>query len=338
METGFILTFKELKKFFENNEALNNIDGCCDKCSQKKFCYTDNKNFHIDGMLHMKTIESRFPKLLDILQKHPNILYLIPSSVFKSFYGLYHQAFSCPFNTTLIFNNLVKIERVYNLLSDEISKMVFLNLIMYRITQNRDYVQRAYSMDPQYFILPFRGLGTDEVYVDCGAYNGDSFISYCQYNDVPKKAYLFEPDYKNSELMVHSLMNYKDSCDIKIIKKGTYKFTGNLYFVGGKGVNSHISETPAENSSKLDVTSIDDAIDEEVSFIKMDIEGSEKEALIGAEKHILSTYPRLAICIYHYNEDLWEIPLLIKEKFPRYKNFQIRHHSKFNTETVLYVY
>lgn len=339
METKFILSMNDFNKYCQKKkDELNYITGQCDKCSQKKVCMLENKEFHIDGLLHMSTMETRFPKLLDLLQNNPNIPYSIPATIYKSVYGLYQQTFSCPFNTALILNSFDKLEKIYNLLLDKTSQKVFLNLLMYRLTHNRDYVLRAYSMEPQYFISTFRGLSSNQVYVDCGAYNGDSFINYCQYNDVPKVAYLFEPDSKNYNFMNHSLQAYRKLCKINLIKKGAYKFTGSLYFDGGKGVNSRLLETPVKNSTQLSVTSIDDVIAEDITFIKMDIEGAEKEALLGAEKHIFNNYPKLAISIYHFNDDLWEIPLMIKSKFPKYENFQIRHHSKFNSETVLYVY
>ena len=82
---------------------------------------------------------------------------------------------------------------------------------------------------------------------------------------------------------------------------------------------------------------IDEAIAEgdKVTFIKMDVEGAELESLKGAEKTIRRDKPKLAICIYHKPEDMWTIPLYIKELVPEYKLY-IRHHSSGVCETVLY--
>ncbi|MNC55831.1 hypothetical protein D3C75_1053850 [compost metagenome] len=71
------------------------------------------------------------------------------------------------------------------------------------------------------------------------------------------------------------------------------------------------------------------------SFIKMDIEGAEMEALQGAQNTIVKHRPRLAICIYHKPEDILEIPLYLKSLVPDYK-FYIRHYSNYTIETVLY--
>ncbi|EOS66974.1 FkbM family methyltransferase [Oscillibacter sp. 1-3] len=86
------------------------------------------------------------------------------------------------------------------------------------------------------------------------------------------------------------------------------------------------------------VATIDEIVEKEnpkVTMIKMDIEGSELEALKGAKKTIQRNKPKLAICIYHKPEDMLEIPLYIKSLVPEYKLY-VRHHSNSNVETVLY--
>jgi len=86
----------------------------------------------------------------------------------------------------------------------------------------------------------------------------------------------------------------------------------------------------------ISVTSLDETIyNFKPDYIKMDIEGSEKEALIGAKEIIKDFKPKLAISLYHKAEDLWEIPLLIKELNPDYE-FKIRCHNHLCIETVLY--
>jgi hypothetical protein len=74
---------------------------------------------------------------------------------------------------------------------------------------------------------------------------------------------------------------------------------------------------------------------EKITFIKMDIEGSEPQALSGAEEIIKKQKPKLAICVYHKPEHLWEIPLYLKKIVPEYKIY-IRHHTPLEYETVCY--
>ena len=73
----------------------------------------------------------------------------------------------------------------------------------------------------------------------------------------------------------------------------------------------------------------------DISFIKMDIEGAELEALNGAKEIIMNQKPKLAISIYHELEHFWKIPLLLKSLVPEYKIY-IRHHSTQQDDTVCY--
>jgi len=75
--------------------------------------------------------------------------------------------------------------------------------------------------------------------------------------------------------------------------------------------------------------------DEPVTYIKMDIEGAELNALKGAANTIKKNKPRLAICVYHKPEDILEIPVFLSELVPSYQ-FYLRHHSQYYIETVLY--
>ena len=84
------------------------------------------------------------------------------------------------------------------------------------------------------------------------------------------------------------------------------------------------------------VDKLDDCLfDEIITFIKMDIEGAEKKALEGAKNIIEKHQPKMAICIYHEPEHIWEIPLYIKKLVPDYKIY-IRHYQMDEYETVCY--
>ena len=67
----------------------------------------------------------------------------------------------------------------------------------------------------------------------------------------------------------------------------------------------------------------------------MDVEGEEYEALKGAARIIEEQKPKLAISVYHKNEDIFLIPQLLLELRKDYK-FYLRHYSLVTNETVLY--
>ncbi len=86
---------------------------------------------------------------------------------------------------------------------------------------------------------------------------------------------------------------------------------------------------------EIETGTIDEQCDKIPTFIKMDIEGAEYEALLGARKTISEHKPKLAISVYHKPEDIIELPKLILDLNPGYKLW-LRHYSFGENETVLY--
>lgn len=338
MEVPYITSFQAVLDECERiTKSKIEINGNCRTCFFRRACKQDKKERCIDSILHMEAKDTRFPHALSIVLRKPGLLHMTPSTVYEKLYGSYRDALPCPFQADLITRHLEDLKAVYELLEDTESRQTLLNTILYRLTLNRDYILRAYSAEPQYFIPSFRTLRSDEVYVDCGAYIGDTFADYCTYNEAPRSAYLFEPDSENLHVMETVLKDYRRKTDLHIIEKGVYNCETTLYFLSGKKTDSMLLEKQVKGSVPLAVTSIDRSIDEDITFLKMDIEGSEKDALLGAKCHIENSYPRLAICMYHKPSDFWGLPLLIHELFPKYSRFELRHHSRFFAETVLYV-
>ena len=123
--------------------------------------------------------------------------------------------------------------------------------------------------------------------------------------------------------------------NIELRQKAAGKEPGTMYITITEG--SDISANTLKTTDKPDcftslamteveVVRIDDDIQEPVTFIKMDIEGAEKDALIGCKEQIQTNRPNLAICTYHGHEDIILIPKLIDEYAPGYKFF-MRHHG-----------
>jgi len=185
--------------------------------------------------------------------------------------------------------------------------------------------------EPQYFEKEIITLSDNEVFVDCGAYDGDTvkqFVKELQGKPY-KKIFAFEADPANVQKMQ---LNTKDMNNVTIVPKGVYNESTTLCFSSDGKMSSRISE----DGIKLEVTAIDDIVgDESVTFIKMDIEGSELKALMGAEKTIRRCRPKLAICVYHRKEDIFTIPQYIKSLDPSYKLYFRNYHTQ-SIEAVIY--
>lgn len=169
-----------------------------------------------------------------------------------------------------------------------------------------------------------------EVFIDGGALDGEDTRRFLEWNDRKGLSYLLEPD---SDNVIKIKNNTTSLQGINILEKGLWDSSTILKFNSGDKENSSISE---EGNVEIQTTSIDE-IDTPapITFIKMDIEGSEGKALLGARKTITENKPKLAICVYHKPEDIIELPQIVLDMNPNYKLY-LRHYSYTDTETVLY--
>ena len=202
---------------------------------------------------------------------------------------------------------------------------------------NRDLPHNSYKS--QYFGNKFfEYTPKGELFVDCGAFDGDTVRNFKKL--MRKKCIenfqcvCFEPDPDNFTALKR---NHPDAIAFNC---GVWNENSVLYFSAENGDASRIVEFKNEEESiptvKISVKKIDETPEcSNATFIKMDIEGSEQNALLGAKTIIQKNKPKLAICIYHSDEDMVKIPKMIHEWVPEYKLY-VRHHSNTLAETVLY--
>lgn len=184
---------------------------------------------------------------------------------------------------------------------------------------------------PQYFAPEIAVPGENEIFVDGGSLDGGDGLNFIKWSGGQYKAvYAFEPDAVNYEKLCHIAEQYQG---IKTFQEGLWNDEGKLCFMAGSRETCAVC---SEGNVMIQVTSIDKKLKGlKPTFIKMDIEGSELEALCGSEETIRKYKPRLAICVYHKPEDIIDIPQKILEMNPEYRLY-LRHYSYTDTETVLY--
>ncbi len=230
---------------------------------------------------------------------------------------------------------------VMDILEDERSKEIMFTLIKNWFDFDVDAIgyEEIFTND-QYYPSDIIKLSDTESFVDVGAYNGDTIFDFMKrtgnkFNFI----YAFELDKKNFNEMTSAVdkLDSKQKDRIKLYNFGLLDEEKDVYYeTGGSGMQStFINVINAASDSGKTVRLSDVLKNEKVTFIKMDIEGSEVKALKGAEKIIKTQRPTLAICVYHKPEHLWEVPLYIKEIVPEYKIY-IRHHTPLEYETVCY--
>ena len=203
--------------------------------------------------------------------------------------------------------------------------------VLYELTEGRQY----FDLEQ----LP--KVGEKEVFLDVGCCDGMSSVQFMKWSKGNGYCYCFEPDESNMEKVK---ANFKakgiSENDYTLIPKGAWSEKGKISFVANGSGSSHVVGVYGENEasciSSIEVETIDSvAQNVPVSFIKMDIEGAELKALEGAQEVIKERKPKLAICVYHKAEDIWEIPEYILKLRPDY-SFYLRHYSFEQSETVLY--
>lgn len=235
------------------------------------------------------------------------------------------------FDYQYVIDNLIEFENTYHLLQDELSKETLIAYINSKIVGEPYELLPVITENP-YFndMIPF---GINEVFVDCGAFTGDTILEFAKkVKGNYKKIYAFEPDESNYKIL-EKTVEENSIKSIELIKKGCWSKKEKFSFKSEGGLST-INEQRGDFT--IEVDSIDNIIqDNIVTLIKMDIEGSELEALHGASKTIRRNKPNLAICVYHKPEDLITIPQYISSLVPEYKFF-LRHHQFISWETVIY--
>ena len=173
----------------------------------------------------------------------------------------------------------------------------------------------------------------NEVFVDAGCFDGRTsleFVDWC-HKDY-QSIYAFEPTPDMAEICRKTFTDNKiDNCNL--YEKVCWSSKGNVEFT--VSTTRGASCVTGENGG-METISIDEVLSgKPVTFIKMDVEGSELEALKGAKKSILKYKPRLAISLYHKPEDIFELPAYIADLNEEYRLY-IRHYTSDIWETVLY--
>jgi FkbM family methyltransferase len=170
-----------------------------------------------------------------------------------------------------------------------------------------------------------------EVYVDAGAFDGDSLTWFKErVADRYDRIIAFEPDPKT---YVRLTKNFNGDERIQAINAGLHRKKAVLRFRDDASRGAIFAE---DGEISMNVIALDELLaGERATFIKMNIEGAEIDALYGAQNTIRRWLPKLAISVYHRPTDLWRIPQLIREFSDEYDLF-LRQHDGGVIETVLY--
>ena len=244
--------------------------------------------------------------------------------------------------TKMLKNHIEDLIWLYNRLEDYRSRETLLAVLRSWTDMDLALLGKVKAWGEQYFDLDLIPSAKDEVFVDVGAYIGDSVMNLLRnYGMVHKKIYAYEADEQNASFLKRNL---GEMPNILIREKGVGASRGSMLFSKAEEASSSRFEMadmgkegePQEKEKLTEIVPLDEDIQEPVSWIKLDIEGMEYEALQGSRSHIVNDHPKLSITIYYGYDDLWRIPRLIHEMNPSYR-FYLRYYggNLIPTEIVL---
>lgn len=217
------------------------------------------------------------------------------------------------FTKEYVKDNAESFKKVFNMLCDEQSKNVFIRSIEFKITGRTDTICNISTPSSEAFDNILK-LSDDEDFVDLGAYNGDTVSEFIEetkgrYSSITA----LEPDRRNFRKLTKACESLDN---VSLFNCAGWCEDTTLTFSDSAGRQAMLSRKGIDVKARS-VDSITDG--RRTSFIKYDVEGAEQKALEGSVRTIKQYKPKLKVALYHRNEDIFSLPLFIRELNPSYK-------------------
>jgi FkbM family methyltransferase len=220
-----------------------------------------------------------------------------------------------------------------SLWSDARSLREFVGQIRWRLTA--DFHALPPVEPDQYFAEGVVFVGPDEVFVDCGAFNGDTMLSVARLVGCWSRYHAFEPDPATFAALETAVASLPTSLAnrVQLYQAAVTDCRSVAPFRASGAASASLSE---RGEALVDCVALDSTVAEPPpTFIKMDVEGAESAALAGAAQIIHHGRPLLAVAAYHKQSDVWELPRLIHNMAKDHRLF-LRSHAGEGFDTVLY--
>jgi len=303
----------------------------------RTYYYTAEKLFCIEDVLE-KAEDHSVNLIIAFKGYHPDVFKNEQHKISKiidmdCFAGMTHYDGEILFSFQWLQHHTDFLENFYSSLADDLSRRTLVAYCNQKISMNYKYLSGLQQKN-QYFDSDIISFSEHEIFVDCGAYIGDSALAFIEALKKQKlnsydRIISIEPCAENFEKMKKlELHGHQCLCE------GVSNCKKRVYFCEEKD-SSSVSRGDS-GSCSIEVDTIDNILDgTSATIIKMDVEGEELHALQGAEKTIRKYKPVLAVCLYHKAEDLTTIPQYIHSLVPEY-SFYLRSYERSATEMVLY--
>ncbi len=279
--------------------------------SKRVLSYSEAKQkYGAENMIVLLSFASSLPDVLDTIYAVANECELYAPDVPVCQSDLFCREF--------YEENKEKIYAARDLLHDEESRRIFDLVIKYKLSGDIRYLTEAQNERSDVWGTLIKPANIN-IAIDAGAYNGDTVRELRDLGAPLKKIYALEPDRRN----FRRLSEYADgetSFTVIALQSAAWCSADTLSYDASGNRNAGVSDT-AKKTVSVSAVAIDEIYgeNEKIDYIKYDVEGSEKEALEGSRKTILTSRPALLVSAYHRSEDIFSLPLMLRELCPRYR-------------------
>jgi len=233
-----------------------------------------------------------------------------------------HYALDLPHK---VYQHAEDVRRALALFSDEPSRHEYLAQVKWRTVVDFDGLPKPVAHE-MYFPGDLADLLPNEVFVDCGAFDGDTIRTFLRLGgEVFGGIVAYEPDpanFRSLERFVSTLPQHIRA-RLQMHPEAVGAQRSRVRFKSTGTASSAVGSGGLE----VECVTLDESLgDQRPSYLKIDVEASELAALAGARRTIRQWLPVVAICAYHRQDHLWRIPLLVNPVSAEYRFF-LRPHG-----------
>lgn len=239
-------------------------------------------------------------------------------------------------------DHIAEFEELYINLDDEESRRVLQNILNFRLSRKDEYIENIRSNEKTYLdrsVLMPEDIESiyDGIIIDGGAFDGDTvrfFLDELSQNGKWIEIHAYEISEKNCKKIIK--LDSKGNNIIKVYQNALWIRSGEKLALNGEELSGRVQQGEKLLCGEcVNTICLDDYSEKKISFIKLDVEGTEREVLYGARNIIEQQHPIMAISVYHLQDDLICLSRIIKQCKAKYKLY-LRHYLYSPGETVLY--
>ncbi len=213
-------------------------------------------------------------------------------------------------------SHYTEIAEAYGRLADDASRNAFSAVINYKLSARMSYIMDAFSTRDELYELI--GGHRIEEYLDVGAYNGDTVREALHYFPDLCRITAVEPDPKN----YNRLARFRDTISgvtVNTLNAAAWSHCGEGELLSGGNRNSSVGSTASHKHRDAEISLVSvDSLGVSPDYIKYDVEGAEREALIGSHDTIMRCRPALLVSLYHRSEDIFSLVNYLAAEYPFY--------------------